>query len=90
MSLWYVSFADPGAWKGAGFVEANGPHEANEKAKPFHPGGQVLCFKYSGLTDAPTPPEEMMNRLLGREELLKLWPDAKDIMAPEDHYGDDG
>jgi hypothetical protein len=90
MPLFYVSFASPMGWQGAAFIEASDVISATKitDEEGISPGGnevQVLAFAYDGLEDVPAVPSHMRNRRLDRDELLKLWPDARDLMEYEDH-----
>jgi len=89
MSLYYISFADPLQFRGAVFIETEGGVVDAQKAaddQEISPGDvETLAFRYDNLSGVPSVPPAMRNRLLSQEELLKFWPDAKDVMSFEDH-----
>ena len=90
MPLYYVSFCAPVGWQGAAFMEAENVIAASKRAddEGINPGGkevQVLAFQYDNLVDVPGVPAGMRNRRLEKEELVKLWPDAQELMSYEDH-----
>jgi hypothetical protein len=92
LSLFYLSYCEPAGWKGAAFVEAETLVAASKRAdeEGISPGGndvQMLSFQYEGLPDVPEVPDEKRNRLLGKDELLAFWPDAKEVMEYDDHVG---
>ena len=89
MNLYYISFCDPMQWRGAAFIETEGGVVDAQKASDdqgITPANvETLAFRYDGLDDVPSVAPAMRNRLLSEEELLNLWPDAKDLMGFEDH-----
>lgn len=92
MSLFYVSYAAPGGWLGAAFVNAENRVLAMKRAGELKidPKGddvQAIVFQFDSLEDVPTVPEGLQDRLLGKAELLKLWPDAEELLDYESHVG---
>jgi hypothetical protein len=90
MPLYYLSFCAPVGWQGAAFVEGENVISASKWAdeEGINPGGkeiQVLAFQYDNLAGVPPVPTKMRNRRLDRDELLKFWPDAGDLLDYEDH-----
>jgi hypothetical protein len=74
----YISFADE-TFKGCVIIKAHGITDALMKthALNINPGGQVLAVP---IPDTLTLPDESdRNRLLNREDVKRIWPDAKSI-----------
>lgn len=83
VSWWYLSFADQ-VFHGAVIIAAHGLTDAVRTchALNINPGGQVL--------GAPLPPEILAQvpqadreRLLTREDVTRIWADAKSIREHE-------
>jgi hypothetical protein len=89
VKLYYISFCDPMQFRGAAFIETDGGVVDAQKAaddQGISPNKvETLAFRYDTLSGVPRVPEDMRNRLLSQEELLKFWPDAQDVMSFEDH-----
>jgi len=73
---WYLSFADD-TFREAVIVRAKGLLHAVTAANMLgiNPGGEVVGAPMTGFTELPA--EEFRNRLLTREDVLAIWPDAK-------------
>jgi hypothetical protein len=77
MRWWYLSFAEPGAFRGGIFIEARGGTHAimATHALGINPGGQVVMLPIAeeGMDRFnAVVPEEMRSRLLTREELAQI------------------
>ena len=72
----YVSFADK-SFKGAVIIKAHGINDALMKINllQINPGGEVLCIQFP--EDMVLPEPSFRNRLLSKEDVLELWPEAK-------------
>ena len=76
---YYLSWAEEDNWLGGAYVLAYGPVTARLRcsAMGINPGGECMIIR---VPDAwPLPPTEYRNRLLNREELLTIDPNAKTI-----------
>ena len=69
--LWYISFATDEGFRGATVVEALSAEDALATAteRGLNPGGQAAILQ----APTPTPPDLLsyLNRLVGKEELLR-------------------
>src|SRR5258708_3418459 len=69
--LWYISFATDEGFRGATVVEALSAEDALAVAtqRGLNPGGEAAIFQ----APTPTPPDLLsyLNRLVGKEELLR-------------------
>jgi len=79
-SFYYLSWAKDGTWLGGAFAPGYGPITARLRcsAMGIRPEGGE-CLVVSIPTGQPVPPEEYRDRLLTKEEVLKLYPDSKTI-----------
>jgi hypothetical protein len=73
----YLSFADEN-FNGAVVIKAHGIGTAVREAHRLgiNPGGQVLGVE---IPDERLPSEQFRNRLLSKEDILKMWPDSKHL-----------
>ena len=76
----YVSFAADGVFRGAVVIKAHGITDAASKCWTLNinPGGQVLCVPMPDSTIAQVP-EADRNRLLTKEDVQRIWPDAMSL-----------
>jgi hypothetical protein len=92
MRIYYISFCDPVQFRGAAFIETDGGVVDVQKycdEEGITPANvETLAFRYDSLSGVPGVPPSMRNRLLSEEEILKFWPDAKDVMSFRDHLPD--
>ena len=79
----YLSFADDTSFLGGLVIHAFGFMDAIMQAhlRGLNPGGEVM---YAELPDAAIPPERFRNRLLSKDEVKEMWPDAKSIREHEE------
>jgi hypothetical protein len=72
----YVSFAGESSFRGAVIIEAHGITDALLKINglKLNPHGEVLCIPLDEV-----PEEKWRNRLLTKEDVLTMWPDAKSV-----------
>jgi hypothetical protein len=83
--LWhYVSFADA-LFRGVVIIKAHGIADAVMKCHllDINPGGEVMCIAIPDEIVAQIP-KESRNRLLTREEVCAIWPDAKTLREHEE------
>ncbi len=73
MGLWYLSFAEPGKFLGAAFVEARGHTQALQQSHRLgiNPGGEVELIQVPSHAVGELPPN-YKNRLLSKAELEEL------------------
>lgn len=79
----YLSFAEDEKFNGAVVIKAHGIGDACMKCHQLgiSPGGEVLGFP---IPDDELPSSQYHNRLLGREDVVEFWPDAKSIKEHEE------
>lgn len=79
----YVSFADE-VFRGVVIIKAHGITDAVTKihALNINPGGQVICLPMPNEMLAQVH-ESDRERLLTKEDVLRIWPDAKSIKEHE-------
>ena len=79
----YISFADK-VFHGAVIIMAHGIADAVSKCHRLNinPGGQVLCVPMPEDIIAQVPETDRI-RLLTREDVQRIWPDAKTIREHE-------
>ena len=79
MKWFYLSFATAEAFRSAAvIIEANDPLHARllVSAMGINPGGEVLIFEYP---PDITPSADFCNRLLSKEDLVKMDPTSKTL-----------
>lgn len=79
----YLSFAD-GYFKGAVVIKGHGVTDCVSKAHRLgiNPGGQVMCVAFPDSMELPD--EKYRNRLLTREDVKAIWPDAASLGEHEE------
>lgn len=79
----YVSFADK-VFHGVVIIKAHGITDAVRlcHALNINPGGQVMCVPMPDEIIAQVP-EKYRTRLLSKEDVQQIWPDAKTIREHE-------
>lgn len=78
----YLSFADE-KFNGAVILQCHGVTDGvmQTHALGINPGGQVMAVP---MPDEVLPAEQYRNRLLTKEDILEIWPDAKTIREHEE------
>lgn len=84
----YLSFAEdvPDGFRGAVFIKAHGLADAVTKCNvlQINPGGQIVEIPIPPHAECNLPPECDRNRLLSKEDLLRLWPETKTLREWEE------
>ena len=90
----YVSFADDtkGGFQGVVVIKGHGITDCVSKCTRLgiNPGGQVMCVPFADIGMMDSIPEGDRNRLLNREDVLRLWPDSKTLAEWEKEDGEAG
>ena len=82
--IWlYLSFADDVGFRGGVVIKAHGLTDAVIKCNwlQINPHGEIQGIE---LPESHIPPERYRNRLLTKEEIKEMWPDAKSIKEMEE------
>ncbi len=76
MKWYYLSFAGDEGFRGACVVQADDFISAVQEThrRKINPGGQVMGDEFPACETLPS--EDYRNRLLSRNDILKIWPDA--------------
>jgi hypothetical protein len=88
--MWhYVSFAksrEEGGCQGVVLIQGRGITDCLLKINMMqaNPGGEVMAIPIPSEAEHNLPPIEFRNRLLSKEEVYKLWPDAKTLEEHEE------
>lgn len=82
LGWFYCSFADDDGFRGAVVVEAHGLATACQRCYELgcNPGGQLFAVP---INPGNEPPVEFRNRLLSKDDVLSIWPDAKTLAEHE-------
>ena len=90
MALFWLSFADEDGFRGAAFVEAEDLIAAVRRAHllGINPGGQVLGPAVPEDYDGYRVAYENRDRLIQKEQLCRLFPDATKVGDFEDEHGE--
>lgn len=72
MTYWYISFATDEGFRGATVVKARNAEGALAEAtrRKLNPGGEAAILKVPKKAEVEPDMQAMINRLLGREEML--------------------
>jgi hypothetical protein len=86
MQWHYVSFADK-VFHGVVIIQAHGITDALTKCNilGINPGGQVMAVPMPDEIIAQVP-EADRTRLLSKEDVKRMWPDAKSIREHEEEH----
>ena len=83
---YYCSFATKKEFLGALIIQAHGVIECSIRARSLgaNPGGELMALPVPEPVNEFLPAEQYRNRLLSKEEVLKLWPDSRSLKEHEE------
>jgi hypothetical protein len=83
LSWYYLSFADDEKFRGGVIIEGFSDLDAVSRSHMcgLNPGGEVMMIP---VPNVYIPPEKFRNRLLSKDDVFEMWPDAARLGDIED------